>query len=111
MEIVRHKTSASMIATLLRLRRILLQGLPHHVVQLAFDLASVALVLAGDAAPNQGTGSRVAQIDDQGTLRIWHPHDARAPTAPPGRVGLNLRSAGRSEPVSHVEVRRPGDHR
>jgi hypothetical protein len=34
-----------------RPRRIFLDRLPHHVVELAFDLGAVALLFTGDAAP------------------------------------------------------------
>src|SRR5579863_7535076 len=101
---VGDRRRSTSVPVLFVLRRILLDGLPHHVVELAFDLGRVALYFPGDGPPDQGAGAGIAQIDDQRAFGERHPHHARSPSAPTGRIGFRLGAPDRAERVTDIEV-------
>ena len=77
-------TAAANRLRALFLGRIFLHRFFDHIVEFTFNFGGVAFLFARDAAPDERTGCRVAQIDDQCTLRIRYSHDACAQAVPVG---------------------------
>src|SRR5690348_2583575 len=80
-----------------------------HVVELALELGGVGFLLFGDAAPDEGARSGAAKIDDESAFGVRDADDARAPAAPSGGIGFQLRAARGAEAIDDVEVGVIGD--
>src|ERR1017187_10559653 len=93
-----------------RLGRILLERLPHHIVELPFHLESVALLFPHNRAPYQRLRRRIAQIQYQRSFGVRNPHHARAQAAPAGRIRIHFRPLCSPQRISHVEFGRTRSH-
>src|SRR5215472_15796909 len=88
----------------LLLRWISIEGFSDHLIDLALDLGGVALFLASDGTPDQGTCTRIAQVDHQRALAVRHPYDAPPEAIPPGGIGLQFGFLSGSKVIAHVQV-------
>src|SRR5215469_7408893 len=89
---------------LLHLGRVFLEGLLDHIVELALNLGKVALVLAGYASPDERACAGIAKVNHQRAFGIRDTHVPCTQPVPPGGIGLDLRSAGRTKSVAYVEI-------
>lgn len=85
--------------------RIFGHDLLHHVVQLALDFVGVAFFDAGNAAPHQGMGAAISQVNDERAFVRRYVNHPRAHAPPSRGIGFNFAVTLRTELIDDIQIR------